>query len=180
MLRPTSLLFALLILGLSACEYSHDEVYEDPINSALFVLTPDSGTTVVLQYMDRDGEGGRPAIVSAGTLQSNTTYQCELLLNTVGKHLVDSSSVAERPELHQVFFLPQNGLELNTTYADRDANGFPVGLKSNLTSSSASSGRLTVIIVHNPNKSGLGVSTGEIANAGGLTDLEVNFNVIIR
>lgn len=179
MLRPTSLLFALLISGFTSCDFSHDELYEEPITSALLVLTPDSGRTVVLQYLDRDGESGQPAIISGGSLAPNTTYHCEVHLNTIGKHIVDSTSIAQLPEYHQVFFLTQNGLEVSTRYTDTDANGFPVGLKSTLTSDEISRGQLTIIIKHHPNKNAEGVAHGDVSNSGGKTDFEASFEVAV-
>ena len=97
----------LLILGLTSCDLSHEEQYEEPITSALFVLMPDTGTAVILQYLDRDGEGGRPAIINSGSLQPNSSYHAELLLNTMGKHIIDTTSIARNPENYQVFFLPK-------------------------------------------------------------------------
>jgi hypothetical protein len=180
MLRPISLLFAAFLFVFAACEEPHDEVYEEPITSLTFILTPDSGTTVVLQYLDRDGIGGQPAIINNGTLLPETNYECELKLNTLGKHLIDSTSIAQQPKLHQVFFLPQNGLQFTTEYADSDANGFPVGFKSQLTTGSASRGRLTLIINHHPDKQAEGVANGDLTNAGGSTDFEVSFDVAVN
>ncbi|MFM1874838.1 MAG: hypothetical protein RL266_575 [Bacteroidota bacterium] len=177
--RPTSLLLVLLIFGFASCELLHDEVYEEPITSLTYILTPDSGTTVVLQYLDGDGEGGRPALVSSGTLQPNSTYSGQLQLNTIGKHFIDSTSVAQEPELHQVFFLAQNGLRITTHYNDRDSNGFPVGLNSVLTTGTTSTGKLNLIIKHAPDKHANGVAEGDLTHAGGSTDLEVSFDVAI-
>lgn len=180
MLRPTFPLLALLTFWFTSCDISHEELYEEPITSALFILTPDSGTTVILQYLDRDGEGGRPAIINSGSLQPNTTYQAELLLNTIGKHIIDTSSVTRNPENYQAFFIPQNGLELTSEYNDYDANGFPVGLHSKIKTMEQSEGSLTIIIKRNPNKSGSGVSMGDVTNAGGKTSFEVSFDVTVE
>jgi hypothetical protein len=177
MLRPTSLLFVALFV-FAACEVPHDEVYEKPITSLLYILTPDSGESVILHFMDRDGEGGRPAMVNRGKLLPETTYHCQLQLNSMGKHLTDSTSVAQEPELHQVFFLPQNGLQASVTYADADTNGYPIGLTSTLTTGYEASGQLTIIIKHRPNKQAQGVLEGDVTNAGGSTDLEVAFSLI--
>ena len=179
MFRPAFLLFIISISGFASCEWQHDEVYEEPITSLTYILTPDSGTAVVLQYLDRDGEGGRPAIINSGTLQANTIYNGEIKLNLLGKHMIDTSSVAEQPEKHQIFFLPQDGLQLTTEYADRDANGYPVGFKTIVNTGSASEGTLTIIIKDQPNKSAPGVADGDLTNAGGSIDAEVSFELTI-
>ncbi len=179
MQQPTSLLFALLIIGFTSCDFSHDETYEEPITSALLILTSDTGTAVVLQYLDRDGEGGRPAIINSGTLYPNTEYQAQVQLNTLGKHIIDTTSIAQQPEMHQVFFLAQNGLKLKSEYNDFDSNGFPIGLNATIRTESQGEGQLTIIIKHNPNKSGRGVAEGDVTNAGGKTDFEVSFDLSV-
>jgi len=180
MIRPASLLLALLILGFTSCEFHHDEVYEEPITSLTYIFTPDNGTTVVLQYLDRDGEGGQPAVINSGSLAPSTTYQGQLQLNSLGKHIPDTTSIARNPENYQVFFLPQNGLELQAGYNDLDANGSPVGLKTTIHTGPSSEGRLMVIIKRNPDKSAAGVVDGNITNAGGKTSFEVSFDVRIE
>lgn len=179
MLRPNSLLLALSLLVLTSCEFSHDEIYEEPITSALLILTPDTGATVVLQYLDRDSEGGRPPIINSASLRTNTRYQAQLQLNTMGKHMVDTTSIARNPEEYQVFFLPQNGLELKTEYNDVDANGYPIGLSTTLSTTAASAGLLTIIIKHKPAKEAAGVADGDITHAGGRTSFEVSFDIVV-
>lgn len=177
--QPTFLLFMLLIIGFTSCDFSHDETYEEPITSALLVLTPDTGTAVVLQFLDRDGEGGRPAIINAGLLRTDTRYEAELLLNTMDKHIADTTSIARNPENYQVFFLAQNGLELTSSYHDFDANGFPVGLHSMISTGAPSNGQLMMIIKHKPDKAATGVAAGDISNAGGKTSFEVSFDISV-
>jgi hypothetical protein len=167
------------MLGFTSCDFSHDELYEEPITSALFVLTPDTGTTVILQYLDRDGEGGRPAIINSASLKPKTSYQAELLLNTMGKHIIDTTSIARNPENYQVFFLPQDGLKLTPEYNDYDANGFPVGLNSIISTGTESEGQLMVIIKYKPNKAATGVAAGDITNAGGKTSFEISFDITV-
>jgi hypothetical protein len=44
----------------------------------------------------------------------------------------------------------------------------------------SSEGSLTIILRHEPDKSAPGVSEGDIANAGGETDIQLNFELIIQ
>jgi hypothetical protein len=129
--------------------------------------------------LDRDGLGGHPPIVNSETLLANTVYEGQLLINSMGEHIIDTTSIMQSPELHQVFFLTMNGVELQTTYKDQDANGNPVGFTTQLTTGSASRGRLTILIKHNPDKQALCVADGDVSNAGGSVDVEVNFNVVV-
>ena len=65
------------------------------------------------------------------------------------------------------------------TYADADGNGRPVGLTSIWTVGAASNGTITVTLRHEPDKGAAGVSAGDITNAGGETDIEVTFPLVI-
>lgn len=60
-------------------------------------------------------------------------------------------------------------------YADADANGKPIGLKTILNTGGASSGTLKIILRHQADKNAAGVSNGNPTNAGGETDIEVDF-----
>ena len=174
------------VLFFASCEDYHNEVFEEPITSMFFVLTPDSGQIIVLSHIDNDGIGGQPALVSSGKLKANTIYQCQLktgVRNPIStlriEHMIDSTSVEAEPEMHQVFFTPMNGLQLNVTYADTDGNGFPIGMQSVLRTGDISDGELAISIVHSPNKSGANVRNGDRLLAGGTIDLEVIFELQI-
>ncbi len=69
---------------------------------------------------------------------------------------------------------------LSVSYTDTDADGNPIGITTELITSDAGSGVLTVILRHEPNKGASGVSGGDITNAGGETDIEVDFDVNVQ
>ncbi|HAP69829.1 MAG TPA: hypothetical protein DCR04_08925 [Flavobacteriales bacterium] len=151
-----------------------------------YVLTPDSGQKVILNFIDNDGIGGQPALVNSGILAPNTTYRGELLIGTANtvalaklEHMADSTSVTGQPELHQVFFEPNNGLELVTSCLDIDKNGNPVGMQTTLTTGSISEGELVISIIHKPNKQVTAVMNGNRTRAGGSIDVEATFQVTI-
>ena len=87
--------------------------------------------------------------------------------------------VLEEGAEHQVFYQLTNSLG-SITYTDMDANGDPIGLNFVLTTNDAGNGVMSVILKHEPNKAADGVSTGDITNAGGETDVEVNFSVTVE
>ena len=142
MITFARLLVALAFSMLASCEDNHLDVYEEPINSMFYVLNPDSGQKVILNFID---------------------------------NIVDSTSVTAQPELHQVFFEANNGLELATTYLDIDANGNPVGMETTLTTGSNSEGEFVVSIIHNPNKQGSNVMNGDRTRAQGSIDVQATF-----
>ena len=68
----------------------------------------------------------------------------------------------------------------SVSYADSDANGNPIGLLSIFNSSSSEEeGFLIVTLRHQPDKFASGVSDGNIENAGGETDIEITFDLVI-
>ena len=80
---------------------------------------------------------------------------------------------------HQFFF--QSDIEgLAVTYTDMDANGNPVGLSTQVSTTDPGSGNLTVILRHEPAKDAEGVSDGLVDNAGGETDIQVTFSVNVQ
>lgn len=175
------------LLGLSlltvSCKKDDPEIpnEEELITTLIYTLiSHDMSDTVEMRFQDLDGEGGNPPIIMGGTLMANTMYHGDLqLLNEIeGEDITEE--VEMEAEEHQFFFQVMNGLDAAITYDDMDMDGNPIGLKSNLNANSVSTGELTIILKHEPDKNATGVSDGDITNAGGETDIEVNFDVDIQ
>jgi|TARA_B110000908_G_C10256217_1_gene455662 hypothetical protein len=155
---------------------------EEVITTLNLTLTPDvGGTPVLLTFQDLDGDGGNPPTITGGTLDTSANYTCSLeLLNELEIPAGDiSQEVQEEAEEHQ-FFFHTSVSGLNIAYDDMDANGNPIGLSTIVTTNEVSSGTITVTLRHLPNKDASGVSTGDITNAGGETDIEVTFDVEVQ
>lgn len=180
-----SLLLMLAISGMvfTSCEKEDPDIpnEEEVITTLTYTLTPSGGgTAVVLSFQDLDGDGGDDPIITDGTLAANTTYEGALVLSNEQESPAEDITVEilDEDEEHQFFFTTTvTGLAIS--YADQDGAGNPLGLSSSLTTTDAGSGTMTIILRHEPNKSASGVSDGDIANAGGETDIEVSFNVTV-
>ena len=61
-----------------------------------------------------------------------------------------------------------------------DGNGDPVGLMTQLMTGSAGTGQLTILLRHEPDKSAMGVAQGDPTNAGGETDINVVFDIVVE
>ena len=185
--RFSVLLSAVLFTGFTGCNYDHMEAYEEQIKSMFLVLTPENGgNRIVLSFLDNDGLGGQDALVNSATLLENTTYSAQLYIQQMAsndnaklEHVIVTTTIIAQPELHQVFYISKEGLKLEAEYTDADENGNPVGLETIIRTGLASEGSLQLIIIHAPNKSGNQVSEGIVDNAGGKTDLETAFNIVI-
>lgn len=181
--------FALIaLLSFNSC--SSDDNTSQPVNEEEVIttitvtLTPQGGgTPVVLTSRDLDGDGpDAPVITSTGSVLALTTYNGTVsLLNELTSPADDISlEVKEEGADHQFFFSASGGLSGTFTYADQDENGDPIGLAFKFTASAnPQSGNLTVILRHEPNKAGANVAWGDIANAGGETDLQITFPVTV-
>tara|TARA_R110001632_G_scaffold66891_3_gene157321 strand:- start:8863 stop:9423 length:561 start_codon:yes stop_codon:yes gene_type:complete len=169
-----------------SCNDSDDPIIineEEVITTVTATLTPVGGGTVItLQSRDLDGDGPNvPVFTISGNLAPNTTYSgaIEVLNETVTPAENITEEVEEEGDEHQFFFTPTNNV-VTVAYADMDINGDPIGIEFTLTTTNASSGNLTVTLIHEPNKNAAGVSSGDVTNAGGETDAEATFAIGVQ
>lgn len=178
-------LFSILLF--TACE-KEDPVIpneEELITTLIYTLTPEGGGTAVeFRFTDLDGDGGDAPVIVNGTLNANTTYYGVItLLNeaeTPAENITEE--VEEEAEDHQFFYqFSSFFLTGGFDYADSDANGNPIGLITTFQTPDSQSGlNLTITLRHQPDKDATGVDLGLIENAGGETDIEVTFNVVVQ
>lgn len=192
MTRLLPLLF-LAILGFAACgddDGPTPENSEEVITNISLTLTPTGtgtgGAPVILSFSDPDGDGGNaPTTTVSGPLAANTSYTGALVvLNASDPTDVEDVTVEIRAEdeEHQIFYLVKGGLNLTAEYTsiDEDDDGNPLGIITNMTTGDPSSGSLTVIILHEPDKEASGITIGNPDPAGGETDAEVSFDLSIQ
>jgi len=155
---------------------------EELITTLSYTLTNDStGDSKVFNFSDLDGDGGNSPVINVEDLAANSSYTGQIsLLNeseTPAENVLEE--VLEEDEDHQ-FFYNSDITDLSVSYTDFDGNGNPIGASTKLTTADAANGDLTIILRHQPDKSGSGVSDGDITNAGGESDIEVTFSISIQ
>lgn len=177
---------ALLLITVSmfwSCEKNDPEIQneEELITTLSYTLTAPDNSKIVLSFKDLDGDGGNAPVITSGVLKANTAYTGVLTLLNESVSPADdiTKEVLEEADEHQLFFTLTQA-NMTVTYDDTDKNGNPLGLKTKVTTRAASSGKLKITLKHEPNKTAMGVKDGNIANAGGETDIEVEFNVQIQ
>ena len=181
--------YLLLALTVSMASCDKEDEPDDPIipnqeeviTTLTYTLTPvGEGNVVVFSFQDLDGDGGNDPVLTEGTLAANTVYAGALvLLNETESPAEDITlEVEEEADEHQ-FFFSSTLSDLSVSYTDT-YNGNPLGITSELTTGAAGSGVMTVILRHEPNKDAEGVADGDITNAGGETDIEVDFTVNVE
>lgn len=156
---------------------------EEVITTLLYTLIPANGVgdTVHFSFKDLDGPGGNPPEIQNGILDTATTYLAQVkLLNELVTPAEDITlEVEEEGDDHQ-FFYSFDFDHQNFSYTDMDSDGMPIGITSTVSTLSANTGTCTIILRHLPNKFAPGVVDGVIDNAGGESDIEVTFNVVVQ
>jgi hypothetical protein len=89
-----------------------------------------------------------------------------------------TEEVLEEALEHQFFFTPSNSIS-TFAYSDADSEGNPIGIQFTLTTSDGGAGNITITLIHEPEKTEPGVSSGDITNAGGEADIEATFSVTV-
>lgn len=189
MKTPRSIILSILVSTLLfACKKDKEQApvlpnEEELITTLSYTLTPvGGGAPVVFSFKDIDGDGGNTPVVIEGILVPNTDYTGSLTLLNESEDPTDDITIEVEQEGvdHQLFYQPQGSLNLDISYSDSDSNGKPIGLLTLVSTGSTSSGSLIITLRHEPNKNAPGVSSGDITDAGGETDIEVTFIVEIE
>ncbi|HEX8428760.1 hypothetical protein [Hymenobacter sp.] len=164
----------------SACSDDNDDPTPDDDNEQIttvtYTLTPVSGgTPVVVTYKDADGDGGAAPTIGTLTLAANTTYTGALsLLDETKTPVVNTSAeILKESDEHIFFFEPAPTNLVNVTLTDKDKNNLPVGLQTQLVTTSAATGTLKITLRHQP-----GAKNGSFAP--GDTDVEVTFPTVVK
>ncbi|WP_333780806.1 type 1 periplasmic binding fold superfamily protein [Tenacibaculum pacificus] len=150
------------------------------------VLTDSNKNTITLESKDIDGDGPNKPVITGGTLKANTTYSGVITLLNETETPADNITleVAEEADEHQFFYSAtaiSNDFSGDFTYAgDNDSNGNPVGIKFTVKTGGTGEGSYVITLIHEPSKSVDGVKEGKIKNAGGSTDFEATFPIVIE
>ncbi|GHE56357.1 MULTISPECIES: type 1 periplasmic binding fold superfamily protein [Roseivirga] len=182
----------LLVALLATVSLGCDKDDPDPVNEEelitkvelTFTSTGPINETIVASWEDTDGDGGSDPVIDDIVLTESNTYDLTLAFFNGAVNITPEIKAEARD--HQLFFEISSSLTLLVEYNDTetdytiDGQDYPVGLKNNASAGNASTGTLTVILVHEPAKFQTGVAEGDQTNAGGEEDVRVTFNVTIQ
>lgn len=174
------LAFALTIFA-TGCVEDEDPLIEneEEVITAVtltFFPTDASQETVVYGFSDPDGDGGNAPVFSyTGTLAVNSLYNSQVSFsNDMGA--IDAEIVTEGTD-HQVFIT--NTADLVFAYSDMDSDGNPLGIRTTTNTGDVTTGTMTLTLRHEPGK-GAAVGITDLGTAGGETDVEVTFDVVVQ
>lgn len=167
------------------------------ISRVVLTFTPPTSAALTFQFDDPDGDGGSAGTADPIMLSANEPYQVTVeFLNALETPPEDiTAEVRDEGVEHQVFFTGSGVVgpasdsvtgPILHDYADTDSNGFPLGLTSNVLTSTGS-GDLVVTLRHMPPEKPPGksattaadVAVGGFAAIGGSTDAQVTFTVTV-
>lgn len=194
---PLRLLTALVLsLALSSCEVDDPEKEEVPelITSVELRFVPDTGGEPVIAIAtDPDGEGVRDMEIDEPIkLAPTNTYTLSIVLinglaDATQPEYDVTEEVREEADEHMFFFGWTGNLFASpsgvgnaddptgiVTYLDEDANGLPLGLVTQWTTSARSTGEFRIILKHQPD-----LKSAQSDARTGETDLDITFPVKI-
>lgn len=184
-----ALALALLTLTFSSCKKEKETPPTPPITNESELITtvlltftdPELNETFELRFRDLDGDGGNAPVITSDTLPAGRAYELKVrvLDESVSPAVELTNEIQAEATAHQFFFEVQ-GVALTVSYSDQDANAKPLGLVNLAISGAASTGTLKLTLRHEPDKDAPGVAQGDITNAGGDTDIEVSFPVVLE
>jgi hypothetical protein len=152
---------------------------EEVITTLTVTLTPsDASANIILKTQDLDGDGpNAPNVTVSGNLKAALTYTGTMKFENETETPPENitTEILEEADEHQVFYTKGSGLTMSIASTKNDSKGYPLGTDFNITSLSASSGKLTFTLKHKPKKPNTG-----LADAGGDTDIEAIFDIIIE
>ena len=177
--KNISLLFAASALFLAGCG---DDVSSPGVDNEREVFTTVKLTlissdkdTVTAAFNDADGEGGiAGSFAGSLKLKAGKTYMSSLTLldESDPKNIANmGEEVLEEGVDHQVFYTVSTS-NLTVEYADKDAKGNPIGLMTTFKAMTAGSGKVQVMLRHQP-----GVKDGKITSGETYVEVEFPFTV---
>ncbi len=184
-MRFICLWFLLSLTILSCKKY---DVHDEDINGIALNLGTEPAYLSPRPYLYYDsGEwsSNQQPHLDSDSIPGNRSYYGKLYLwnypggpSGGGRQL--RSAFIELGATHQVFYEVSDSLDLSITYRDLDCNGFPIGFETMIVAGSPSSGTLRITLMHNPDKNGLDVTSGNISAADGSVDYTYTFNVAVK
>lgn len=182
--RPTrSLPLLLLASVLIACE--KNAAPEPEANELITTVTltfTERGTTNVrtVTWRDADGEEGTAPTIGKLILAPNKTYDLTVQMRDESKSPAAdiTEEIGEKADEHLFVYTPTPANLLTVTITDKDARNLPVGLKATATTGAAGTGKLQVVLRHQPPVGGNPVKNG--TPGPGSTDFDGTFDLEIR
>jgi len=141
-----------------------------------------ANTSLTYTFQDKDGDPKTaPEKFDKIVLNKGVTYTVSVgVYDDTKSPVADiTEEIAEESDVHLFVYKTTPAALLTTTILDKDKNGLPIGLSASvLTQSTAGTGKLNLLLKHQPELNGVKVKTGQ--EAGGSTDIDLLFDVEVK
>lgn len=172
-----------LILFLGACQKNEQTVAPTNDNEAITTVTlsltnitnTTDVATATVDNLNTNADFSQATL----NLKASTPYRGSItLLDKTKTPVLDVTAlIRQKANEHLFVYTPASGLNLTVTRTDQDTNPAPgpyeIGLTTQITTAAASSGRLGIVLKHQPNAKN-GTATP------GTSDLDTYVNVVIK
>jgi hypothetical protein len=139
-------------------------------------------TTLTYTFQDKDGDPKTaPEKFDKIVLNKGVTYSLSIGVFDDTKSPVKdiTEEINEESDVHLFVFKMNPAALLAVSILDKDKNGLPIGLSSTAkTSATAGTGKLNLILKHQPVLNGVKVKTGN--EVGGSTDIDLLFDLEVK
>ena len=174
-----TLLFAGTLM--TACKKDEPVPQEDNENLTTVNLKfTENGVTKTFSFKDLDGDGGNAPTIEKISLEANKTYtfSVELFDETKSPVMDVTQEIKEQKDEHLFEFVPTPSSVLVFSNKDKDSRGYDVGLTATVKTSGASTGKLQVVLHHQPPVNGTPIKNGSFSV--GSVDFDGTFEVEVK
>jgi hypothetical protein len=177
-----SILIAVIAMSVIAgCKKDEPAPVEDNENlTTLKLKFTESGTTTTFSFRDLDGAGGNAPTIDKISLKPNKTYTMvvEILDESKTPASIISDAIYEERDQHLFEYVAIPATILSVTTTDKDTRGLPLGLTASVKTVAAGTGKLQVVIHHQPPVNGKIVKDGTFGI--GSVDFDGTFEVEVK
>jgi hypothetical protein len=177
-----SILMVLMAMAIvTGCKKDEPNPVEDNENLTTVRLKfTEGGTTSTFTFKDLDGAGGNAPIIDKISLKPNTNY-------TLAVEILDESKtpagnitndIFDERDQHIFQYVATPATVLSVTSTDKDTRGFPVGLTATARTVGAGTGKLKVVLHHQPPVNGKAIKDGTFGV--GSVDFDGTFDVDVK
>lgn len=177
-----SILIAMIAMAtITGCKKNEPDPVEDNENLTTVRLKfTEGGTTSTFTFKDLDGAGGNAPTIDKISLKPNKTYTMvvEVLDESKTPAGIISTEIFEERDEHIFQYVATPTTILSVTATDKDTRGLPVGLTASARTVAAGTGKLKVVLHHQPPVNGKIVKDGSFGV--GSIDFDGTFDVEVK
>jgi hypothetical protein len=176
----------LCLAALAACDPGGNTPItpEEPIGVTLNIVfgSTTGGSPITFAYADPDGPGPQPAMISAPPLRANSVFNTNITVGIIQNGALSdrTGTVRDQDNQYQLFFLVVPPGLIQHRYADTDRDNLPLGLLNRIETGAPGRGTLRVVVRRALNKRFANLGPDNFAQAGGVSDTDATFNVVIE